>query len=779
MFKNYLKISLRQIIRYKLHSFINIFGLVLGMTSFIIIFIWIRDELSYDRTFANKENLYQLTIRHPGGISDPNVPYALAPILAENYPEINLYTRIYRLSNLTSCSFKYDRDSLDPVTFYEDNVHFVDSGFFEMFSFPFTSGNKDQVFKNPNAVVLNKEIASRYFGDDDPAGRNLIFNNHKSFTVSGVVEVPFNTHLKIGVILPLDQDLKDDWNWRDPTYVLLNPQVNAAQFEEKITEVLKNHAPYPMDNMKIELLPISRSNVHFGKMKYIYIFSFIGIFILVIACINYVNMTNAHALIRIKEIGIRKIAGARQGQIIFQLLFESILLCLISLFISVMLIEAILPFFNSSFGKHLKIGYLENPELLLYLFLIALLFGLLAGLIPSLFMGRKSILPVSRSVPGFNGSPKGVGPVSVIIQITISILLISATAMIFKQLRFMQKAPLGFNMDYVVQLPINQEIGNRFNFYRNELLSSPRISHVTAGQALPYNEDYKTSGVNWQGKSPDFSPNVRYSITFNDYIETFDMEIVEGRSFSQDFRTDMSNFVINESAVQYMNLKEPIGERIEFWGIEGEIIGIIKDFHHVSLHREIMPQIFAIHPKNFGTLKYIFIKIDAEDVGGTLTFIENVTKKFAPDFPVDLSFVDEGVENLYRSEQQMGQIISYFSMLAIFISCLGIFGLTKFNVEKRNKEIGIRKVNGASIRSIILLLNMDLSRVVLIAFVMAVPISYVLVSAWLQNFAYKTNVPVWIFLVAGLLAFLSTLLSTGRVTYTAAKRNPLYSLRYE
>ncbi len=779
MFKNYLKISFRHLIRYKLHSFINIFGLVLGMSSFIFIFIWIRDEISYDRSFKNHENLYQLTIKHPGGISDPNVPYALAPILAENYPEINLYTRIYRLSNITTCSFKYDRDSLNPVSFYEENVHFVDSSFFEMFSFPFISGNKDQVFKSPNSIVLNKQIAYKYFGEEDPIGRNLIFNNQQSFTVTGIVDVPFNTHLKIGIILPLNQDLKNDWNWRDPSYVLLNARINSTHFEKKITQVLMSKAPYPTENLKIELLPISSSNLHFGKMKYIYIFSVVAIFILFIACINYINMTNAHAMIRIKEIGIRKIAGARQGQIIFQILFESMLLCLISLFISIMLIEAILPFFNSSFGKHLGIGYLKNPELLLYLFLIALLFGLLAGLLPAFFISRKSLLPVSRSIPVFKHNRTGFDSATVIIQIAISILLISATAMVYKQLRFIRKAPLGFNMDYVVQLPINQELGNRFNFYRNELLSNPRISHVTAGQAPPYNEDYKTSGVTWKGKSTDLSPNVRYSITLNDYIETFGMEIVEGRSFSQDFRSDMSNFIINESAVKYMNLKEPIGETIEFWGIEGEIIGVVKDFHHVSLHREIMPQLFTIHPNNLTSLKYIFIKIDAGDVPGTIAFIERVTRKFAPDFPADLSFMDEGIDNLYRSEKQMGQVITYFGVLAIFISCLGIFGLTKFNVEQRNKEIGIRKVNGASIHNIILLLNINLSKIVLIAFLLAAPISYILVYLWLENFAYKTNIPLWVFFLAGLMAFISTLLSIVNVTYTVAKRNPVHSLRYE
>lgn len=779
MFRNYLKISFRHILRYKLHSMINISGLVLGMTSFIFIFIWVRDELSYDRAFKNREHLYQLTIKHPTGISDPNVPYALAPILSDNYPEIDLYTRVYRLSNLASCSFKYEQEGGDPVSFYENNVHFVDSCFFKMFSFPFINGNASQAFQIPGSIVLNKKIAIKYFGSEDPVGKNLVLNNQRTYTVTGVIDVPFKTHFNIGVLMPLDQDLKNDWNWRDPSYVLLEEHADPDLLEDKISQVIMRNAPYPTDRLKIELLPIVRSNLNFGKMKYIYIFSIVAILILVIASFNYMNMTQAQTMIRMKEMGIRKIAGARQGQIILQVLFESLLLCLVSLFISIMILEAILPFFNYILDRNLYIGYLKNPEILVYLFLITVLFGLLTGILPALVMSRRSILPVARSLPVFKIQGWGFGSVSVIIQIAISILLISSTALIYKQLRFIQKAPLGFNMDHVVQLPINQELGNRFNIYRNELLSNPRISHVSAGQAPPYNEDYKTSGLIWKGKPPDFTPNVRYSVILNDYIETFDMKIIEGRSFSQDFRSDMSNFIINESAVEYMDLKNPIGERIEFWGIEGEIIGIIKDFHQVSLHREIMPQIFTIHPNNLRSLKFIFIKIDAEDVQETLAYIEKVTNKFAQDFPVALSFVDEGVDNLYRSEQQMGQIISFFSLLAIFISCLGIFGLTKFNVERRNKEIGIRKVNGASLVNIMFLLNIDLARVVMIAFIIAVPVSYILATIWLRNFAYKTNIPLWIFLTAGFIAYLSTLLSTGRATYIAAKKNPVYSLKYE
>jgi ABC-type antimicrobial peptide transport system permease subunit len=490
-------------------------------------------------------------------------------------------------------------------------------------------------------------------------------------------------------------------------------------------------------------------------------------------------MTNAHALIRINEVGLRKIAGANKDQIIFQFLFESILLCLISLFLAIMFAEAILPFFNRAFDKQLSIGYLNNPIILLYLFFIAVVYGLLAGLAPAIYMGRKNPVNTIKSSTSGGNRSSGIGSFSVILQIALSVLLISGTLIIYKQLRFIRNTPLGINTNYVVKIPINQQIGNMLIVYRNEMMSNPRIYHVTAGQAVPYSEDYKTDGVEWGGKSPDFYPNIRYSITLNDYIETFDMEIVKGRSFSQDYLADVSNFVINESALKYMNLEDPIGEKITFWGLEGEIIGVVKDFHQVSFHREIMPQIMSIHPRNLNALKYIFIKIDDENVPETVAFIEKTTKKFAPDFPVDLSFVDEGIGDLYRTEQQLGKVITLFSILAIFISCLGIFGLAKFNAEQRSKEISIRKINGATIQNIIYLLNINLSKVVLIAFIIATPAAYFLGHLWLENFVYKTNISLWIFLIAGLAAFISTILSIGNVTYHAARKNPVRMLRYE
>ena len=785
MLSNYLKISYRSTLRNKLHSFINIFGLTIGLVSFIIIFIWIRDELKFDRFYSNVDHLYQLTITHQGGVYtnqdnvlDPNVPYALAPLISDNVPGINLYSRFYRLSNLTTCAFKHQEEER-VVTFYEENVCLVDTGFLKMFSFPFLSGNPDNALNNPNNIVINKTIAEKYFGKSDPIGKTLNLNNTSDHIVSGVIDIPENTHFKINFLLPLDKDLKEDWNWRDPSYVLLHEKTDRDSFRSGIEKILHEFTPYPSEHLKVDILPIAKSHLSFGRMKYIYIFSVVAIFILVIAGINYINITMANAMVRYKEIGIRRIHGAIKPQLIKQILLEAFFLSIISLFISLIIIEILLPVLNTMLNKDLKAGYFDNPLILVYFLLLVLIYGFFAGIFPALFFSSAQTLSSIRSGNTSTFKKSRFKTISVLIQVMISILLISSTLIIFRQLKFIQNAPLGFSTDRVISLTMNRQIGMRLREYLSELKQYSSVQQVTAGQAHPYNEDYKTSGIEWSGKDPDFTPNVRYSVTLNGYIEAFDMEIVEGKSFSENFIFDMSNYVINESAVKYMSLEDPIGQKINFWGIEGNVIGVVKDFHHVPLNKEIMPHIFSIHPNHLGALKHIFIKIDNHNVQRTLSYIENTTKKFAPDFPVDIRFLDEGKQKLYASEKSMGQVITLFAFIAIFISCLGIFGLAKFNVEQRTKEIGIRKVNGATVREIVYLLNWDVSKIVILAMVIVTPVAYFIIRLWLQNFAYKIPIGIWTFVLTGMIVFVSALLSIINVTLKASLKNPVDSLKYE
>ncbi|KPK87903.1 MAG: hypothetical protein AMS27_01120 [Bacteroides sp. SM23_62_1] len=779
MIKNYIITALRNLEHNKLHSIISILSLTIGFVCFLLIFIWVRDELSYDRFHENRDALYQLTILHETGDLDPNVPYFFAFAMAGKYPEIINYTRIFNLGKITNCHFRYQEEQDEPVMFYEKNVIMVDTGFFSMFSFPFIHGNLQTALSDLNGVVLNKPAAEKYFGDDDPTGKTIILNNQLPLTVTGVVDIPENSHLRPDFVMPLRSDLSDDYNWRDPSYLLLDKSVSRKAFRDKIAgdfhDLYRN--PFPGEKV-LNIIPVTESHLSFGRLKYVYIFSIIAVFIMIIACINYIILSTGRSTRRAREVGLRKVVGGKRIQLILQFLMESVILSFISLFLALIVVEIILPGFNTFVEKKLRIGYLDHPQILLGFCLIPVVTGIISGLYPALsFTGKNPFATLQASVlVRTKRSPFRIA--SVITQFTISMFLLACTMLVVKQLKFWQKQPLGFNIENIIQVPMNTALGSNFETFREELLQNPNILRVTAGQAVPFNEDYKT-GLEWEGKDPDLVPIIRYSIMLPGYIETFQMEIIEGRSFSNDYATDMSNFVVNEKAVQYMGMENPLGKKLSFWGREGEIIGVVKDFHHVSLQREILPHVFTIHPANYGAINHIFIRISPSDIQKTIRHIETTTDRFAPDFPFSYSFIDEGVGRLYETERKLGKLVTWFSLLSIFISCLGIFGLTVFMSEQRTKEIGIRKVNGAIFSHLILLLNRDLIKWIVLAFIIAVPLAYYTMFIWLQNFAYRTTISGWIFLLIGFSVLVIALITSSSVIIRAAGKNPAESLRYE
>lgn len=779
MIRNYIIQAFRNVQHFRLHSIISILSLTIGFVCFVLIYIWVRDELSYDRFHENRDELCQLVIVHETGDLDPNVPYYLPFTLAEKYPEIINYTRIYRLGNITNCHIGYQEEQSDPVMFYEKNVIMVDTGFFSMFSFPFVFGNKPSALLGRDAVVLSETAAEKYFGSENPVGKTIILNNQSSLTVTGVIHTPDNSSIRQDFIFALPDNLSNDYNWRDPSYVLLDERVSADVFGEKIAPVLQETFPMPLPGkFVVDLLPVNESHLSFGRRKYVYIFSAVAFFVLLIACINYIILSTSRSTQRAREVGLRKVVGGNRIQLVIQLLAESVLLALISFFLSLIMVEAVLPGFNTYTGKNLQIGYLVHPQIILGLCLIPVITGILSGIYPALsFTGENPFATLQAAVQvKTRRSPFRI--VSVIIQFTISIFLLICVMLVFKQLKFFQDQPLGFNTDHIIQIPFNTSLGMQFADYRDVLLRNPNIIRVTAGQAVPFNEDYKT-GIEWEGKDPGFAPVVRYSVTMMDYLETFGMDIMEGRSFSSDYPSDIFNFVVNEKAVQFMNMDNPLGRKLKFWGREGEIIGVVGDFHHVSLHGEILPHVFTIHPGNHAALNYIFIKIIPDDIEGTLRYIETSTGQFAPDFPFSYGFIDEGIGKLYETERKLGTLITWCSLLSIFISCLGIFGLTVFVSEQRTKEIGIRKVHGALFSDLIKSLNRDLIKWILLAFAIAVPLSCFTMYKWFQNFAYRTQMNGWIFLVSGLSVLLLAIITAGGVLIRVINRNPAESLRYE
>jgi putative ABC transport system permease protein len=780
MFKNYFKITLRNLLRNKLAATINILGLAVGMACFTLIALWVQDELSFDKFHTNKDELYLLTITHPNDIVDYNVPYALAPVLASEYPEILEYTRIYEL-DLMTCSFKYERSDGQQVNFYEDNVNLVDPCFFSMFTFPFVQGDPTTALENPDSIVLREETAKKYFGKDNPLGKKLNFNNRDDLIVTGVVRIPSNSHIQFDFLAPLEDDMATNWNWSDRSFVLMDKNVQLRDFRDKISTSLNTHYPHNISGtFKVDIMPMTKVHLSFGRMTYVYIFSVIAVLILFIACINYMNLATASSSSRAKEVGLRKVVGAKRMQLIYQFLGESIFMSLFALILSLFFVKMALPVLNTLTSKHMIFFSEQTPVLYSLLFGLVLFVGIVSGSYPALFLTRIKPVDTLRASLHFKGNRSLFRIISVVGQFTISVLLIVCTAVVFKQLKYVQNRPLGMNTEYVVKLPFNADLKRHYPVFRNELLRNPNILLVSAGQAVPYNEDYKTQGVEWDGKDPDFVPIIRYSITDADFLKLFEMQILEGRSFDRNNISDQKNFVINQTAAKYMGMESPVGQRLKFWGQEGQIIGVVEDFHHVSLHREIMPQYFTINPRfSTNALKYIFVKINSVNIPETMKYIQETIVKNAPNYPVKYDFLDLGISALYQSEQKLGKIFTYFAGLAIFISCLGIFGLSAFSAEQRTKEIGIRKILGSSVSGIAFLLSREFSRWVLLANIVAWPIAYYAMHKWLENFAYRTGINFGLFLLAGILSMIIAALPVGYQALKAATSNPVDTLRYE
>jgi len=778
---DYFRVAVRKFKRQKFGALINLSGLAAGLAVCILISLWVRDELSYDKFLTNRDRLCLLTIEHPNGALDPNVPYALAPALAREYPEIRFFSRIYNLGAITPCTFSYQPESGPKVMSYEDSVHLVDRGFFSMFSFPFVHGDPATALTGPNSVVIRDEAARKYFGDENPLGKRLTLNNRQDLVVTGIVRVPPNTHFRPDFLAALNDPLAGDWDWRDPSYVLLDPATSPASFREKIAGSLNEHMPRPLPGtFKVGLLPVAKVHLGFGRMTYVTVFSLIAVFILAIACVNYMNLATARSGSRSREVGLRKVVGAGRAQLVQQFLGEALVMSALAFALALALVLLLLPFLNGLTGKSLNLFAGGGPLLVGYLLGLVVLVGIAAGSYPAFFLSARRPVDALRTSSSFRSRRSLFRVVSVVGQFTISVLLIVCTLAVFRQLRYVRDRPLGLNADHVLQVRYNPALLRSFESFKRELLLDPRVLSVTRGQAAPYNDDYKTNGVEWDGKDPALMPLVRYSVTDFDLFETFGMEFAAGRSFSMDQPGDRLNYVVNEKAVAYMGLQEPVGARLKFWGQEGRIIGVVKDFHHVSLHREILPQVFTINPRHYaGAIRFIFIKVSAAGLAQTLRAVQETAGKYAPDYPFEAAFLDRETAALYESEQRLGKIFTAFAFLAIFISCLGILGLAAYSAEQRTKEVGVRKVLGSSVAGIVARISRPFWSWILAANIIAWPVAYFAMHRWLQDFAYRTALGLGLFFGAGLISVFAAALPIVSQSLKAAVADPVKALRHE
>ena len=790
MFKNYIKVAFRNLMKQKKYYAINIFGLSFGMTCVILIMLWVQHERSFDAFHSNKDNLARV-IMHINGLNQTNeefklpiLPPPLADAIKDYFPEVVNSTRVCLAPKVVI--------KRGDKLFYEGRGFQVDSTFFEMFSFQVIQGDIKTALSDPYKVVLTKSFAGKYFGKDNPLEEELIIDGNP-FKVSAVIEdVPDNSHLQFDFVQNIrlketQGDNLHDWgNVNVSAYVQLANNVDIKEFNSKLY-----NWQTPRENDCFFLQPFMDVHSHpdynyeyavVCHYKYVILFSIIGGLILFIGCINFINITTAQSLTRTKEIGVRKVVGSDKAQLSRQFFTEISVSALIALLLAFLMTELFLPFFNTIVEKQLSLRLL-NTEFLIGIGIVFSLAILISGLYPAVRFASLKPLPLVKEANPTGNSKSKLRKSLVVFQFAVSIILIIGVVIINQQLSFIKNSQSYFKDDVVLTLPFKGEIGDKYETLKNTLLEQSSIISVTLKNSLPTENADKTNEIRWTGNSQQNKIFEATAVDY-DYFRTMGIEIKEGRSFSNQFTSDQNgSFILNELAVEQMGLENPIGKQMWLWGQKGAIVGVAKTANFQSLKEKASPQVFYMIPeytiKGIGNSGVLLIRISPENIQSTIATIKNTWEQFNPQTPFEFSFFDEAVNNLYWSEIQLHRFMNYGSLLAIIISCLGLFGLASFSAERRIKEIGVRKILGASVLTIIALLFRDFTKSVLISNLFAWPIAFYTMHKWLENFAYRIDLTIWPFLLSGLLALIIALLTVSWQAVRAATANPIESLKYE
>jgi predicted permease len=793
MFKNYLKIALRNLLRHKGYSFINISGLAVGIAVCIFILLWVRDELGVNQFHKNINTLYLAATQHDHGTEKGiggGAPPALGPALKNEYPEILNAARFRPpwVEFLVRCGDKS----------FTESIGFADPEFYEMFSFPFIQGNRQSPYESTYSLVMTEKMAKKYFGDEPAIGKILTLDNQWEFKVTGVLkDIPRNSSLRFNFLGPMEflrekynrPNIIDTWyNCSFYTFARLADQADLQQFNRKISNRIKAEdassiiTPFLSSFKDLYLYGIAGRG---GNIQQVRIFVIIAVLILLIACINFMNLTTARYATRAKEVGMRKVVGARQKDLISQFFGESILLSFIALLFAVILVELLLPVFNSLSGKTLSLDISMGSPILWWILGITLFTGLVSGSYPALLLSSFRPIRVLRGMLASGSKGSIFRQVLVVSQFSISIGLIITTFVVFNQLKFIKNKDLGLNKDQIVYVPIKGELEKNNHLVKHELLNHPKITHVTLTSNIPTGIYQNGDGWEWEGRNPDFNPLVTYLSVDSDFLETYQAKVSAGQFFHDKLPEKTEKVVINEEFARIMGHESPVGKLIRTKASDtGEILrftimGIVKDFHYTPLDREIGP-IILFYKKSWWTkFRYFSLKIDSTEISRTLADIQGIVKKYNPSFPFEYQFLDEDYGLLYRSYERLGKIFNYFAILAIFVSCLGLFGLASFMAERKTKEIGIRRALGASVLGIVGLLSRKFLRLVILANIIAWPLAYYLMNKWLQDFAYRTDLGLWTFILSGFIALAIALFSVSYQSFRAAATTPVKALRYE
>ncbi len=789
MIKTFFKIAFRNISRHKIFTLINVSGLAIGLAASLLILLWVQDEMSFEKFNRDAGSIYRVEEDqfYSGRRYHVTVtPYPSGPEWMQKIPEIKEQTRY---NGLPRTLFRYE----DKV-FFESSIVAADSGFLRIFTLPMLAGDPLTALSSPNSIVLTQKLAKKYFGDENPVGKVLTAENNIQFTVTGLLkDPPRNSMLRFEGILPYSflksiGATSDSWgNNSIFTFVLIQKGADIKDVDKKLTDVVLEHNPE--STTKYSLFPLLDIHLHGqfgffetkGPVLAVTIFSLIAIFILLIACINFINLSTAKASGRSKEIGIKKVAGADKGRMIFQFMMESMLLVALSMVIAIMLVGLSLNIFNSVSGKSFIISDLLHTRFIISFLVTGFIAGIISGIYPALYLSSfKPVAVLKGEAVSGRGSVR-FRQALVIIQFSLSILIAVCAVFLYKELKYLQNKDLGFDKEKLVCIPMSDSMKDKYYSLKTELKKETLIAGVTASTWNPVNIGSNSGGASWDGKDPDKQVLIGNCGVDYDYLKTMKIELVSGRDFSRDFPADMArdttgNFLINEEVAKIMDIGDPVGKNFRFMGLNGKIVGVMKNFHFKGADQPIEPLAFALADMNF--LNVILVRLTG-NIPASLKSLEKTWHEVIPEYPLEYTFVDQDYDKLFRSEMRLTGLLKYFTILAIIIACLGLYGLSSYSSERRTNEVGIRKVMGAGSITVMYTLSSEFLVLVIISIIIAFPLGWLIVEKLLKQFAYRIDLSVLVFAGIALGAILIALITVSFQAYKASTTNPAEALKVE
>lgn len=807
MIKNYLKVAIRNLWKHKSFSAINIFGLAVGIATCLVIMVFVIDELSYDKYNKKADRIYRVD----GDINFGGTHWILAvapdpmgPTLKKDYPQVEQYVRFR-----DNGGFRVKKGN---ENVQENKVIRADSALFDVFTLPMIAGDPKTALVDPKTVVVTEKIAKKYFNSTDVVGKTLIVDDTDNYKITAVIKnIPTQSHFNFDFFVSMsssEESRKNNWLSNNfNTYILLKDKQDAKNFEAKLNDVVNKYASVQVKQLlnismndfaksgnfdRYNLMPLTKIHLHSdkvaelaanGSLQYVYIFSAIAVFILLIACINFMNLSTASSSGRSKEVGVRKVLGSQKNNLIFQFLTESVLISFIALVFALAFAGLMMPYFNQLSGKEIQLGLFSRVWLLPSLLLLVLIVGLLAGSYPAFYLSSFQPITVLKGklIAGFKSS--WLRSSLVVFQFAISIILIVGTVVIYNQLNFIRNKKLGFDREHVLVIKNTYSLGNQAKSFKDELQNINGVQSVAMTGFLPTG-DYRSDSPLFPDASLDQKKAVAMQTWYVDenYIPTLKMEIAKGRNFSSQMPTDSSAIIINEAAAKLLNFDDPINKPLYYITSLKDnsvkvytIVGVVKDFNFNSLRQQVSP-LALFYSEEKGS---VAIRFKTADIPSLVAQVQNKWKSMVANQPFNYSFMDDDFNNIYKAEQRIGKIAMTFSLLAIFIACLGLFGLVTYAAEQRTKEIGIRKVLGATVTNIVGMLSKDFLKLVMIAALIAFPVGWWAMHTWLQDFAYRISISWWIFLIAGIVAAAIALVTVSLQAIRAARANPVKSLRTE